>query len=153
MPRRSGFLVVTAFLLLITAGVALAQSKTIPVLLVTTTGDNDQVGQQLVFEIKEAIRGSHGFRLIDDYKNWPYIKTHIVTIRSNLGTESFTTAVAYAFIYDSANVLSPGVFINQSVAICGRNVVRDCARQFLSHLDSAVSELQSLNPDLAKTLK
>ena len=52
--------------LIFAAGTALAQSK-VPVFLKNTPNDNDSVGQQLVFEIKEAIRGSHGFRLVEEY--------------------------------------------------------------------------------------
>jgi hypothetical protein len=52
-----------ATILLFLCLTAAGQSK-VPVFISATVGDGDQQGRQLEFEIKEAIRGSYGFRLV-----------------------------------------------------------------------------------------
>jgi hypothetical protein len=128
--------------------VASGQTK-IPVIFESTVQDGDQVGLQLSFEIKEAIRGSFGFRLSEDFEKWPHIKMVFVSVDGGQGS----TAASMAFLYDGVEVSSPGLYITSSAQACGSTRVQQCARTAMAHLDSAVSRLTRAHPQFAKTLK
>lgn len=134
-------------LLLIVPGIGLGQNK-VPVYVHDTVAANDQVGQQFVFEIREAIRGSQGFLLIEDKTNLPYIKYFVSTTRTAAGG----TAAGYAIVYDSVNTPLSGVLINGGVHICPREQVISCARSELTSIDEARRQLQREAPYLWKTL-
>lgn len=134
---------------LICSTATLAQSTKVPVLLSSTVSDNDPVGRQLVAEIQEAIRGSQGFRLVDDSKQWPYIRYSIVTIWDR----AQTTAAAHVFTYDSSDTLLSGAFITTFVQVCGRGKLTSCARSSLSALDDAYGILKNAHPALAEKLR
>lgn len=140
---------IVAVLVLSVPTICLAQSK-VPVLVVSTVGENDAAGQQMVFELKEAIRGSQGFRLVENSKQWPYIKFYIVTVQAVAGA---STAAGYSIVYDNINIPLSGAYITGGAQYCGRSQSTSCARGLLSEIDSAVDSLQRTGPELHKTLK
>lgn len=125
----------------------------VPVLIFDTVSDGDRVGQQLVFELKEAIRGSFGFRLIEDHNKWPHMKMYVVTVQGMPGSQSATTAASMSFVYDGVDVVSPGLFVSSAVQACGSNRLRECARTMMGNLDAAVSQLREMYPRFAKGLR
>jgi hypothetical protein len=141
-------MLVLLFLFLI-PNIGLSQVK-VPIYLDVTANENDQAGQQMAFEIKEAIRGSHGFRLVEDSSSMPYMRFVIVTVRAG-GNEA--TAASYSLIYESLNMPVDGAFITSSVQYCGRQRVAECARGALSILDRAVNTLQQRSPELRRSLR
>lgn len=136
-----------ATLIIVASGESFGQSA-IPVYLSSTVSENDNTGRVLVYEVKEAIRRSSGFRLIEDHKNWPYIRYSIVTLKG-----SGQTVVSHTFTFDDTNIPLNGALITAAVQFCGDTVVQRCARDLMGQLDSAVSELRLLAPDLWRRLR
>jgi len=133
--------------LLIVPGIGLGQTK-VPVYVVGNPSENDQIGRQLVFEIREAIRGSQGYRLVEDSRQLPYIKYFVSTVSTAAGG----TAAAYSIVYDSASMQLSGALISGGVQTCSREQVSSCARSALTGIDEAWRQLQREAPDLWKTL-
>lgn len=133
--------------LLIVPGIGLGQNK-VPVYVNDTVAADDQIGRQLVFEIREAIRGSQGYRLVEDSRQFPYIKYFVSTVRTAAGG----TAAAYTIVYDSVSMQLSGALISGGVQICPRERVSSCARSALASIDEAWRQLQREAPDLWKTL-
>lgn len=73
----------TIWVWLLISSFALAQDTRIPV-AVLHTGD-DQVGQQLAFALKEAIRGSYSFRFVDHepIPSFPRIVVHLLSVKTS----------------------------------------------------------------------
>jgi hypothetical protein len=135
------------FALLLSPAPALAQQR-IPVFLYPTIAKDDRIGRQVQFEIKEAIRGSHGFRLVDNEQNWPYVEVQMIT-----ASDGLISAISYSFLYDSPNIKGAGLFIMGAVQVCYPNKEQECARTFLGVLDEAVERLKRTNSELVKTLR
>jgi hypothetical protein len=114
---------------------ALAQDR-LPVFLRATIDENDAVGRQLVYEIKEAVRASASFRLVDATE-WPYLKVVIVTLK-----DGEATAAGLTFLYDDTSMPLGGAYITASVQTCGRNRVTACARSTLASIDEAAENLK-----------
>ncbi len=128
--------------------IASAQSKT-PVYVSATAGENDPVGQAYVFEVREAIRGSNGFRLVEEEKQWPYIEVVLVTVKAG---ESLS-AISVSILYDSSDMAMLGALIDASVQTCGRDRVQACARRTLGAVDEAVESLKKAAPNLRASLR
>jgi hypothetical protein len=124
------------------------QAKPIPVYLDATVEHNDFVGQQLVFEIKETIRRSSGFRLVDESSQMPHINYRIVTLRDGNGT-----AVSHVFTYEDITMPLRGGYITSGVELCGQSMVKACAQRNMGNLDRAANELRALSPALWKSLR
>ena len=127
--------------------VGIAQSK-VPVLLETTFGD-DTVGQQVGFELKEAIRGSQSFRLIAGEGVWPRIT--IIMVSTSSAPSSGPSSISYSFLYDSLKMPMRGAFVTSTVQICSRQNAQGCARAILANIDDALERLSRNAPDLRKT--
>jgi hypothetical protein len=151
-----GILAILIFLL--TSVVCLAQEeKKIPV-AVQHTG-KDQVGQSVAFEVKEAIRASQSFSLVDHepVPRTPRIVVYLVSIdvqdTIGPGRTGLMSAVAQSIVYFSAGMLLPGIFIEHSVSTCGSLRVEWCAKgMILPSIDQAVEILRKRSPSLWKTL-
>lgn len=126
-----------------------AQGKS-PVYVDAVVGDGDNVGQIYVFNLKEAIRGSQSFRLIEDNKQRPYIRVSITTRDAMSGNSS---AIGYALAYDSSTTAMAGILISSGVQTCGRQVTAPCAQDLLPWIDRAIDQLRQYEPKLHQTLK
>jgi len=120
----------------------------LPVYLDISVSDDDPVGRQVVFELKEAIRGSQGFRLVEDKTQWPYLKVIIVTAK----TTATGSALSYSFLYDSKAMPLNGALITAVVQTCGPSTVVNCARAALSRIDGASEQLNMERPEFRRTL-
>lgn len=134
------------FLFLIFPGICFGQNK-IPVYLKGSSSEQDSIGQRYIFEVKEAIRGSQGFRLIENFKQWPYIKIEILTVKIPVGGRVVGTAISYTILYDSNVMPLSGAYLTSGVTTCTNNAVMDCARDTLAHIDEAVSSLQNTSQE------
>src|SRR5688500_6905692 len=98
-----------------------AQDK-VPVAVVGSPSDDDDAGRQFVFEIKEAIRSSHAFRVVDE-RVYPQLRVGVSTDKTSGGT-----AAAITYVYDSLDTPMRGVYITAAVQTCGTQRVQSCAR-------------------------
>lgn len=150
--RRLKIAVILAAVLYVVTNGAIAQSK-VPVFVDSTVSTGDEIGQLLVFELKEAIRGSQGYRLVDDSKLWPYIKFVVVTVKATVTGRSLGTAYGYTVLYDSPSMPLSGAFITSGAQVCPTGSAAQCARSNLADIDEAVSTLRRSSPELAKSFR
>jgi hypothetical protein len=113
----------------------------------------DQVGQSSAFALKEAIRGSKGFVLVD-YDTFPQTPRIVVVLVSveDSQTTGASSAIGVSIVYDGPKVPGSGILLTATVVTCGSNRVESCAKIILSRIDSAVEILRKSEPDLWKTL-
>jgi hypothetical protein len=142
------FVHVSMMIALLLSTASLAQNK-VTVLIEATIGDKgaDNVGQQVVFELKEAIRGSQSFRLTEDDGYWPRITVVAITTALHDGT-----AISYSYLYDSEKMPLRGAYITSTVQYCPRNDAPACARNILAVIDQAVERLGRRAPELRQSL-
>ncbi|TXF13712.1 hypothetical protein [Pelomicrobium methylotrophicum] len=148
--RMLGPAVTLLALILVSPSLVIAQTK-YPV-EVSHTG-NDRVGSLYAFELREAIRGSHGMQLLSDGPSYePRIKVVLVTIDTDSGDRGISSAIAITILYDSLEVPLGGAHMLTVVQVCGRDRAASCARDLLSTIDSQVSRLRERSQSLWKTL-
>ncbi len=144
------------FLVRVAAGIVLgvaalsplAAQERVPVLLDTTVSNDDSVGRVLTFELKEAVRGTRSFRLVDDPKAWPYLRVAIVTLK----TSDVSSALAVTYVYDDPAMPLDGAFIHSAIHACGRERTTACARSILASIDEAASRLRRSDGTLYRKL-
>ena len=142
----------TAILVFLLAqGICLAQAKKIPVAVVHS-GD-DQVGRSVAFALKEAIRGSRSFFLVDNDLKKPKVFVHLVSIDANIsGQKGIASAIAIIIVYDSPQTPIGGFYITSGVDYCGSDRIEICAKGVLPDIDEAIETLRREWPALWKTL-
>jgi hypothetical protein len=152
VPNFSKLLCCAALSALIQAGwhiePAVAQTKKLPVYLSTTVTKGDEVGRQIVFELKEALLGSNSFRLVDASSH-PYIKLSMVSVKSG----DSASAASIAYVYDNLNQPMQGVLISSSVQVCGVSKVKACVRTLLAGLSESAEKLAKHSRNLHQTLQ
>jgi hypothetical protein len=134
-------------MLLCISPLGIAQVK-VPVFISSTIDANDVVGQRIVSSLKEAIRGSNGFRLVEDGTLWPYLKFVIITLGSGN-----STSLSWSIIYDSTSMPLGGAYMTGGVQNCGIERASSCAQNHFSAIDRALESLQRENAALRATLK
>jgi len=144
MKLMSGVLII----ILLVSGICIAQSKKIPV-AVNHVGD-DSVGQGVAFALKEAIRASQSFRLVD-YE--PAAKLpQIVVFMVSIGANENISAIGSTIVYNSLTMPGEGIFIREFVQICSEDRLESCARKSLPNIDNAVDFLRRNWPSLSRNL-
>lgn len=131
-------------ILLLPAAAAFPQNpKKIPV-AVDHTGD-DQVGQQVAFALKEAIRRSQSFRYVDHDRNanTARIVVYLVSLESYVGSRAVSSAISQSFVYDDESIAARGIFLYSGVMECGRDKTESCANAILPDIDRAVERLRT----------
>ena len=130
----------------------LAQAaKKIPVAVNHDGGD--QVGQSVAVALKEAIRRSQSFFLVDNDLKQPRIVVQLVSVDSSIGeTSGLASAIAIVIVYDSLQTPGNGIFVTTVILSCGSNQVESCAKNTLPHIDRAVEYLRTQWPTLWETL-
>lgn len=113
-----------------------AQTK-IPVKVFHSGEDN--VGKSYAFYLKEELRRSASFTLLEDLSPNPHITVSVVSIDHAAGNSS---SIAIALAYDSFNAPVNGIYITSLVQSCGRDVTQKCAADLLPSIDNAVTYLQ-----------
>jgi hypothetical protein len=145
-------LILTFVVFLLGPSVCFAQAaKKIPVAV--SLNGHDQLGQSFAFALKEAIRGSQSFFLIDHDtlpKN-PRMVIYLVSIDTFM-EKGLWSAIGVSFVYDSVETPGNGIFLSSALSHCPSNQVQSCARQVLPSIDSMVEYLRKTWPSLWKTL-
>jgi len=137
------FWIVLIFLLLPAAGAFPQNPKKIPV-AVSHSGD-DQIGPQVAFALKEAIRRSQSFRYVDHDPNssTARIVVHLVSIDSYASSRNVSSAIAETIVYDEKSIAAQGIFLRSGVINCGANKSEWCANSILPEIDQAVESLRT----------
>lgn len=127
MRLGAGWLVVAA---LLAAGAARAAGVA-PVEISATTTDN--LGQQLVFELREELAASRTMKSVDSTSNVGRVRLGLVTQNneSSSGLTQSTTAYSLAISVVIPDQPAP-YLLTHSVGVCGSQKVRDCARSILA---------------------
>lgn len=132
---------------------AVAQSTTkIPVQVLHS--GSDLVGQQLAFELKEAIRASQSMRLVTDTDSGARVRVSIVSLNPDpeRASQSHTVA-ATTFAFDDTWVPLNGILVSATVETCGARRVQECARSTLANIDSVIERIRKSAPNLWKDLR
>jgi len=141
-------------LLLVVPSLSFGQAaKKIPV-AVFHNGD-DSIGQSIAVALKEAIRASQSFVLVehDPVSPTPRIVVHLTSFDIPVDTiKDLGSAVSSVFVYDSAAIPIRGAFIAAVILTCGRDRIEDCARIILPDIATAVELLRTGWPALWKSL-
>ena len=127
----------------------MAQDTRIPV---SVWHQGDEVGQQLVLALKEAMRESRSFLFVDHEiaPRSPRIVLYVASLKGD--TTEASIAMASAIVYDHVSIPGLGIFLTSGVSSCGRDRVENCAKGILPNIDSAVEYLHRGWPDLWKGL-
>ena len=133
------FWIVLIFLLSPAAAAFPQNPKKIPV-AVFHRGD-DQVGQQVAFALKEAIRRSQSFRYVDWDRNANTAR--IVVYLVSVGSQGVSSAISQVIVYDDKSIAAPGIFLYSAVSQCGRDKTEWCANAILPDIDQAVESLRT----------
>ena len=111
----------------------------------------DQVGQSVTFALKEAIRKSEGFLLVDHeplLPAMPRIIVRLVSVDGFAGEKGVSSAIGITIVYDSMLTAGRGIYVTSSVLACGRTQVESCAKNTLPSIDRAVEYLRKTEPSL-----
>lgn len=134
------------FLIFILPAIATAQSKKIPVAVEHT--NRDLVGQGVAFALKDAIRGSNSFFLIDSGE---IMRPRIVVKLLSSETPANASMFAVAFVYE--NIQTPGgILLRLSIGFSDRDQIDPAAKAMLPTIDQAVEHLKEFYPALWQTL-
>jgi hypothetical protein len=124
--RRFGFLLALAIL----SGAVLAQPA--PVYVDSTTPDT--LGTRLAFAIREGIRRSAGFRLVDRDAE-AGIAVRLVTVSPLMGSPVQLTS--YSVVWTSKRLDEPQlpIYLSQQVGVCGTDTLSECAEGIIAKTD------------------
>jgi hypothetical protein len=102
---------------LLAATVCAAQNaKKIPV-AVGHQGE-DSEGQIIAFKLKEAIRSSRRFTLVDDNSSNPRIAVRMTSSEATVDNRLVGNTLSYAIVYDSREMPANGAFLTVSGITC-----------------------------------
>jgi hypothetical protein len=108
-----------------------ANAKIVPVQVSTNIGNNDVVGQQLAFEIKETIRKSSGYRLVSN-NTVPRLILRLSSISFNDSSQ----LTEYSVVFTVYAGKGQDIYMNDMIGYCGSSRVVGCARTILGSLDT-----------------
>ncbi len=133
----------SVFLILIVPVVAAAQSKKIPV-SVSHSGQ-DPVGQGVAFGLKEAIRASHSFTLVDDelVPKTDRIKVVMVSVDMN---DQVDSAIAIALLLKGPKAVGGmgELFVTMGAWACGQKHIETCAKDMLVRSDRQIEPFRKI---------
>ena len=148
MAARNRLVRVAATLLLTLAlpELCFAQPK-VPVFIAADSGsENDTSGRDYFSDLQDAIRGSRGYRLVEDSARYPYLKIYVTT----LNTPGRDLTVSYVVVYESLATRDP---LTSGFQTCNSVELNSCAHTVVAQLDEAFRMLRHDEPKLAKTLE
>lgn len=138
------------FVVLVAPGLCLAQAKRTPV-SVRHDGE-DQVGRSFAFALKEAIRRSQSFILVENTLTGPRIVVTLLSVESYANQKGVSSAIGTTIVYDSLQTPGNGIWLTSSISHCGSDRVESCAKNELPNIDDAVEYLRKSLPNLWKNL-
>jgi hypothetical protein len=131
-------LAATIFVLGFVCGVvtpAHAASASKPVrVLVDCSSNNDSVGARFCLALREKIRASQGFELVDSEKPLVF-EVHIVSESDTAQSEPQDVSCAAAVVFTAMSVDSREIYLTSFVLDFGANRVGEEAEQVLAHID------------------
>ena len=140
------------FVLLVAPVVCQAQAaKKIPVAV--SPKNSDEVGKGVTFALKEAIRASQLFRLVDnEFPATARIVVHIYSVDGETlsGANGNSSIIAVTVVYDSSSTPAEEIFLNSILLVCRRNQIESCAKGLLPYIDE---EVESLRKRLARLVE
>ena len=147
MAARNMLVRITATLLTLSlAGLCYAQPK-VPVFVAADLSLEDDTGGRDYFsDLQDAIRESHGYRLVEDSKRYPYLKVYV----RSLDTKARGVTISYVVVYESVVTRDP---LTSGLQTCSSAELNSCTHTVLAQLDEAFRMLQREEPTLAKTLE
>jgi hypothetical protein len=123
-----------------------AQSK-VPVFIAADTSPENDTGERDYFsDLQEAIRRSHGYRLVEDSARYPYLKVYVTT----LDTTRRGITISYVVVYESRVTRAA---LTSGFQTCSSVELDSCAHTVLGEVDEAFRMLLHDEPTLAKTLE
>jgi hypothetical protein len=123
-----------------------AQSK-VPVFIAADTSPENDTGERDYFsDLQEAIRGSHGYRLVEDSARYPYLKVYVTT----LDTTRRGITISYVVVYESRVTRAA---LTSGFQTCSSVELDSCAHTVLGEVDEAFRMLLHDETTLAKTLE
>jgi hypothetical protein len=105
---------------------------------------DDQVGRNLTFETREAIRRSAGFALADREEDARLLVRLVTSDPDKEGSSGLRTIYAVAYTFRTTGTQPVEWFLSQSVGICGRERTESCARTLVAGLDELAISLRGL---------
>ncbi len=103
---------------------------------------SDSVGQRIVFQIKESIRGSKGLTLNTDDTKFR-MQLSIVTFDNSANNDSKVMAFSAAWLWINPKNAYPW-FLTHSVGTCGTQRTRECAEELVAISSSQGDEVLKL---------
>jgi hypothetical protein len=138
-----------AGLLIVTLASATEQART-PV-KVLHTGE-DSAGKVYVYELREAIRGSHGMRLVEADYFGAHIRLSIITIDPHTPHDGTHTLISTSVLVDSLEMPLGGAYLTAQLQSCARKNVGSCAKSLMSLVDGEVAKLRTKEMALWKQI-
>jgi hypothetical protein len=87
--------------------------------------------------LKEAIRASQSFFLVDNDLKEPRIVVQLASVESSV-EEGISSAIAIAIVYDSLQTPGNGIWVTVIALSCPSDQVQACAKNTLPHIDRGV---------------
>lgn len=132
-----------AVLSLAAVGPALAQPPQQQKIPISISYDgNDAVGTRFVFAIKENIRRSATYELVDSGRS---IKLQMVSVDVNSADQGITSAIATAITahYMGDDGKWGDAYVNTMIDVVGKERVEDMAHNFLATIDNYLTTLRT----------
>lgn len=139
-PRCVGNACLALLLACIATTVNAQAVRKIPV-SVEHTG-SDSVGEKVVFEFREGLRGSQGMRLVTESEGDARIAVHIVSQDENDRNPGTSSSMAIVLALDAIDIPHRGYLLRVSVHSCGSSRTQQCARSILANTDKAIERLR-----------
>lgn len=150
-------------ILLLATAICHAQTPKKILVEVSHYGD-DQVGRRFAFALKEAIRGSQSFLLLDMANPSPQLSTRNdksgiafidLELRSlDAGGGGLASAISTTIVCrgTTESLTVSESYITTQLQVCGIDRAESCAKNLLPTLDEAVQMLRRKDPNLWKLL-
>ncbi len=142
---------VVLLLLLLPTVCSAQDAKKIPIAAVHS--GTDQVGQSVFLYLKEAIRASHGFHLVN-FEQSPKEPRIVISLTTSGDESGSVTEMSVALIFWNARIIGENRILRAPVYIdhfgmhCGAKMIDLCANGLLVRSDMMLSEFQDSWPDL-----
>lgn len=133
--------ILTIVSLLISATSALGQDG-VANINVYSQCDKDSVGRQVSYYLKEAIRKSYGYRLVEEYAKAGY-QISLVCADPDANDVGVRTIFSYSFVV--LNFRPKGYYdyqLTHGVYRCGSGKVESCAKGLMASFDDEVSKMK-----------
>ncbi len=129
------------FLFCLSAG-AVAQNN-VAAVNVYAQCDEDSVGNRVAYFVRESIRKSSAYRLVDEYVKAGY---QISIVCSKPDSSEIGVRSIFSYSYVALNFRPKGYYdyhINHGVYRCGSSRVESCAQDIVASFDQAVSDMRA----------